>query len=188
MTVLNPCVALARSEKISRSNRIDIAIIFFSYKRNILILGGACMRKKKRRIDLGNKSEGPSVTRIEWSSRVSTCYASPFWSVLLTNIGDIRSEGVHDINKNRAWRTGANKAAQVVGCTYFVGYILFIPGRMHECAIFFDSNIWNIWGRFGLSNFMISHIIFVFVIVTFFSKEALRWYKFRQDWEKTRHL
>lgn len=74
-----------------------------------------------------------------WRIRVSTCCASPFWPALLTNIGDIRSESVHDINKIRARRTGTDKAATPRRCTYFAGCVLFIPGGIRACDFFLHS-------------------------------------------------
>lgn len=59
---------------------------------------------------------------------------------VLTNIGDIRSESVHDINKIRARHTGTNKAAAPMhACVhiYFSGCILFIPSEICARASYF---------------------------------------------------
>lgn len=76
--------------------------------------------------------------------------------LLLTNIGDIRSESVHDINKIRARRTGANKAARRSVAARIFRRLHFIYSRsdtrVRYFFFFFDSNIRNIRGRFDLSS------------------------------------
>lgn len=107
-------------------------------------------------------------------------YASSFWSVLLTNIGDIRSESVHDINKIRArCILGRTKPPRHVGdCTYFVDCILFILGRIRAGLLFFVAQTFEIFERdlsiFDLSNFTILQICLrVLITVSLFLPRKL---------------
>jgi len=103
---------------------------------------------EKKRIDLRNRSGDP-IRRTSGRSVSGPAFACKHvlsFFILVstpTNIGDIRSESVHDINKVRERRTGTNKAAGVLACTptrvFRRLYFLFIPAgkyALEHAAIF----------------------------------------------------
>lgn len=115
ITVLNPCIAL-------------VAL--------------ACIDtwEKKGRIGLGNKSEGPSVTHIKWRARVSTCYASPFWSVTPDKYRRYqkRKRTWHKQDPCTAYRS-EQSCTPIGSCTYIssVAFYLFQVGYASTLFFFF---------------------------------------------------
>lgn len=115
------------------------------------------LSKQKRRVRMAS---GLSC------SSARTCKYVPRFSILvsiLTNIGDIRSESVHDINKIRAWHT-RERTKPRHRCTYFTGCILFIPSGIHGHGIFFCVLVqkYSKYLGFDQSNFTILQICLQF--------------------------